>query len=223
VEDLGKKLSTIDFKVTVGTDLTNDEMDDMIIKFVSEINAGDLVLFFFTGYGVQWSNQNFLLPIDDNRITDCHLYKKRAVNAQDTLNMIMNHQPLAAVFLLDCYHSQPKPSEATFSSDSNPEGFCTTKAVPGSLIFYNCTDSKMTRNESNAGRNGILTTHLLEHIATPNRIIHDIMTTVHDGVLAQTKQSQVSLVIDSLRDIKVYLNCQKELGKSCYLNTRKRC
>src|SRR5271163_3484009 len=91
--DLGNKLCEIHFQVTVGTDLTYEQMDVMIEDFVNNICSDDLVVFFFAGHGTQWNDQNFLIPIDDDQIKDRKYIKHRAINAQHTLEKIMDRRP----------------------------------------------------------------------------------------------------------------------------------
>lgn len=80
-EDLGKKLSSIDFDITVGTNQTYEEINRMIEEFNTQIHPGDLVLLFFAGYGSQWNKEN----------------------VQITLQKIQNQRPSALIlFLNDC-------------------------------------------------------------------------------------------------------------------------
>jgi uncharacterized caspase-like protein len=65
--DLADKLRCVNFQVTIGTNLICEQMDLMIEEFSNTICSGDLVLFFFSGHGRQLNDQNFLIPVDDDR------------------------------------------------------------------------------------------------------------------------------------------------------------
>ncbi|CAF4360613.1 unnamed protein product, partial [Adineta steineri] len=96
-EDLANKLRRIGFEITAGTDLTCELMDTMIETFKEQINPDDLVLFFYAGHGCQWNDLNFLIPIDDDRITTGADLEDRAINVQATLEKIMSRHPSAAI------------------------------------------------------------------------------------------------------------------------------
>ncbi|CAF0983775.1 unnamed protein product [Rotaria sordida] len=127
--DLCKKLRTIQFQVTVGSDLTHEQMDRMIDDFTIKINPGDLVVFFFSGHGTQWNDQNFLMPVDNDRINERKYLKHGAINAQATLEKIMDRCPLAAIFLLDCCRKYYMRNDAAVRSLNTPSGLSSMQAV----------------------------------------------------------------------------------------------
>ncbi|CAF0776807.1 unnamed protein product [Adineta steineri] len=200
-EDLAKKLRKIDFEITIGTDLTYEQMDRMIETFNDKINPGDLVLFFFAGHGCQWSHLNFLMPIDDDRITTNTDLKYRAINVQATLENVMDRRPSAAIFLLDCCRN------SFVRGPSNSNGLSPMQAVAGSFIGFACDANKAALDESATGRNGLFTSHLLQHIDQPNLTIDEIMYDVCDGVMREANDDQCPFRVSSLRR-KVYLNQQ---------------
>jgi uncharacterized caspase-like protein len=208
-KDLAEKLRTVDIEVTVDTDRTCEEMERMIETFNSQINPGDLVLFFFAGHGYQWSEQNFLIPIDDDRIKEDIDLKYRSINAQATLEKIMSRRPSAAIFLLDCCRNNFE------RGSSNSNGLSSMKAVAGSLIAFACDANKTALDGSENGRNGVFTAHLLQHIAQPNLTIDEIMYDVCDGVMRDTDDDQCPFRVSSLRR-KVYLNQQVQPSKSIF-------
>ena len=219
--DLGNKLRSIKFEVTICFNLTCEQMDEKIEHFANEIQQGDLVLFFFAGHGYQWNDQNFLIPIDDDRIKT-HVYiKHRAINAQFTLERIMKRLPSAAIFLLDCCRSYLLPNEAVSRGSSDSGGLSTMRAVAGSLIAFACDTDKTVQDGSLNGRNSIFTAHLLEHIAQPNITVDEIMCDVCDGVMKESNDDQCPFRVSSLRR-KVYLNKQVQVGKSKVLNNNKK-
>ena len=52
--DMSSALESIGFIVTRKVNLKRTEMRHVIIDFEDSIRAGDMVLFFFAGHGVQW-------------------------------------------------------------------------------------------------------------------------------------------------------------------------
>ncbi|CAF0843611.1 unnamed protein product [Adineta steineri] len=206
-EDLADKLRRISFEITVGTNLTYEQMNTMIETFNDKINEGDLILFFFAGHGCQWNHLNFLIPIDDDRITTGADLEDRAVNVQDTLEKIMCRHPSAAIFLLDCCRN-------SFVSESlNSNGLSPMQVVAGSFISFACDANKVAADESRNGRNSLFTSHLLRHIDQPYLTIDDIMCEVCDGVMKETNGNQCPFRVSSVQG-KVYLNQQFTAGQS---------
>lgn len=207
-EDLAKKLSDIDFKITIDTNLTNAQMERIIKTFINEINSGDLVLFFFAGHAYQYDGLNYLLPIDDDRRKDEIDLKDRSINAQVTLQKMMRRQPSASIFLLDCCRS-------SFSTPgtANTSGLSAMYAAAGSLIAFACAAGEIALDESPNGRNGLFTSHLLQHVHLPNLSIDEIMYNVCAGVIKDSRGNQYPFRVNSLRR-KIILNQQDQTGKS---------
>ncbi|CAF4138896.1 unnamed protein product, partial [Adineta steineri] len=206
-ENLANKLHEIGFEITAGTNLTCELMDTMIETFKEEINPDDLALFFYAGHGCQWNHLNFLIPIDDDRITTGADLEDRAINVQDTLEKIMNRRPSAAIFLLDyCRNS-------FVGESSNSNGLSSMRALADSFIGFACDANKVAADESRNGRNGLFTSHLLQHIDQPNLTIDEVMYVVCDGVMKETDDDQCPFRLSSLRR-KVYLNQQFTVEQS---------
>ena len=186
-EDLGKKLCSIDFQVTVGINQTHGEMNRMIEEFNSQICAGDLVLFFFAGYGCQWNKQHFLIPVDSSRLD-------LAIDVQIIHQEMKNQRPSALIFFLNC-------------CPDNAEGFLNIKPVRDSFIIYSC-DADKSRN----GRNSLFITSLLKYITEPNLTIDEIIYDVFDDFMEDTNSEQCPVRVSALRK-EVYLNQSARHGK----------
>ncbi|CAF1015292.1 unnamed protein product [Adineta steineri] len=210
-EDLANKLYKIDFEITIGTNLTYEQMNRIIETFNDKINPGDLVLFFFAGHGCQWSHLNFLMPIDDDRIKTNTDLEYRAINAQVTLEKIINRRPSAAIFLLDCCRNSFVCESTNFNCLSS------MRPIGHSFISFACTANKVALDKSKNGRNSLFTSHLLQHIDQPNFTIGEIMYGVCNGMMNETNNDQCPFRVSSLRR-KVYLNQQFPIGQSIPLN-----
>lgn len=61
--------STMLYDVPIGIYLAYGQMEEIVDKFVNSIFQKDIVVFFYIGYGIQWKNQNYLLPTNDHKLT----------------------------------------------------------------------------------------------------------------------------------------------------------
>ncbi|CAF1281084.1 unnamed protein product [Adineta steineri] len=200
-EDLANKLYSIDFEITVDTNLTYAQMKRKIKTFHDTINPGDLVLFFFAGLGCQWSHLNFLVPVHDDPIKTNTDLEYRTINAQATLEKIMSRRPSAVIFLLDCCRN------SFVRESSNSNDLSGMRAVADSFISFACDANEVAFDESTNGRNSIFISHLLQHIGQPNLTIDEIMSDVCGGVMKETNDNQCPFRVSALRR-KVYLNEQ---------------
>ncbi|CAF1545737.1 unnamed protein product [Adineta steineri] len=91
------------------------------------------------------------------------------------------------------------------------------QAVAGSFIGFACDANKAALDESATGRNGLFTSHLLQHIDQPNLTIDEIMYDVCDGVMKEANDDQCPFRVSSLRR-KVYLNQQSTDGQPILSN-----
>ena len=63
-KDVAGTLESLGFKVILGTDLEKRAMELKIRDFVRALPGADVALFYYAGHGLQYSGQNFLVPVD---------------------------------------------------------------------------------------------------------------------------------------------------------------
>ncbi|CAF2921603.1 unnamed protein product [Rotaria sp. Silwood2] len=209
-QDLGEKLRMMQFDVTIGTNLVYDQMETIVDEFLNIICEKDIVIFFYAGHGVQWKNQNYLLPTNDDELTSNDMLQYHATNAGKLLQQIIARDPSTVVFLLDGSYNRDTSQSALKSV-----GLCNISAPMGSFVVFACGIGKTTEDMSNNDRNGIFTEHILKHIAESNRTIEEIMTRVCNDIATETNEVQVPFCINSLRHGQIYLNIQHRKASLC--------
>ncbi|CAF3085063.1 unnamed protein product, partial [Rotaria sp. Silwood2] len=182
-------------------------MQHAIIDFENSTEQGDMVLFYFAGHGIQWENQNYLIPKDIPTLNGAAL-NTRAINAQDILNNLSDRNPYVTIFLLDCcrnYHLRNPEVDARGPNVSSSKSVG-LKAMhkAGSLIAFACAPGTIAI-EGKGQRNGLFTKHLLKHIKTANEDIQMILRDVTDGVIEESKSEQIPFVSASLSKKDIYL------------------
>ncbi|CAF1165125.1 unnamed protein product [Didymodactylos carnosus] len=202
--DLSRALESIEFHVTKKTDLIYREMDQTIDRFVRSIQPNDFVVFFFSGHGTQWEDQNYLLPCDDDRIYDQNDMKYHAINAQRVLEKMSAQDPYVIVFLLDCCRNYCVPNAAR-SRSILPSGLNQMIAPSGSLIAFACAPGQTASDGSSNNRNGMFTTHLLKHITREGEDIEMVLRDVAYGVETETNKKQRPYRTSCITKTGVYL------------------
>jgi uncharacterized caspase-like protein len=212
------------FTITVETNVNFFKMRQTIDDFADQISSNDLVVFFFAGHGLQWNDQNYLLPIDTNRITKKEHLKDRAINAQSTLNLMSAMEPYAIVFILDCCRDYCIKNEAlrgagTRGGSLPQTGLANMSAPAGSLVAFACAPGETTEDVASNGLNGLFTFHLLEHIAKPNVSVEDILCDVCNGVVTETDGRQTPHRVSSFRYRNISLHTvDVHFGKHIHFN-----
>lgn len=214
-EDVRDELCGLNFRVKFGIDLNYAEMEKIIDEFVHEVAKGDLVVFFFAGHGAHYADQDYLMPVNDQNITNTNIHYQ-ATNAKAALQNIMNRRPLAAILLLDCCRT--KLYDGTRRADDSQANLA-LNPVAGSLVAYACAEKESARDDGKNGRNGVFTSHLLQHIATPNLRVEEMMCYVCKGVTQDVPNRQTPVRHSALSDPHIYFNYRTEAGKFIYLGS----
>ncbi|CAF1658942.1 unnamed protein product [Adineta ricciae] len=209
-KDLSQTLEMLGFLVITKFDVTYEIMDKEIQNFIKLIQTNDIVLFFFSGHGSQWKNENYLIPCDTNDQLD---FKCRAINAQNVLEQMVLKNPLAVIYLLDC------------SREYYVQGMTHMIALPGSIVVSACAPKDRRIN----GRNGTFTYHLLRNITKPGEGILLMLTGVADAVANETNNMQVPCITSALKRNDIYFiapnskqSISSSLGLSPFVRAGKR-
>ncbi|CAF4181092.1 unnamed protein product, partial [Rotaria sordida] len=209
--DMSKALESIGFAVTKKLDLKRAEMKHVVIDFEESIEADDMVLFYFAGHGIQWEDQNYLIPKDSPTLNGAAL-NKSAINAQDILDTLSDRNPYVTIFLLDCCRKYHLRNPEVDARDPDPSGSKSVGLKPmhkaGSLIAFACAPGTIAI-EGKGQRNGLFTKHLLKHITTENDDIQMILRDVAKGVTKESKSKQIPFVSASLLERDIYLYSQQ--------------
>lgn len=212
-QDITERLQRIGFKVTLGCNLTYKNMVLMIAKFTRSIRQNDLIIFFFSGHGVQWNEHNYLVAVDNNDFADYpELVADHAISAQATLDAMMKPKPFAVIFLLDCCR-QPINIHAREKATATKEdsmNFIPMQSEAGSLIAFACGPNQKALDHSPNRRNSLFTYHLLQHIDKPALRVEDMMVHVCEGVYNDSVGKLRVHRSSSLSVFRIYLNCTDE-------------
>jgi hypothetical protein len=174
--NIGTKLESIGFRVTLGIDCDKNEFNRLIIGFVEKITPRDLILFYFAGHGNQFEDKNYLLPAGysyDHSTNERKYIEDNSINAQYILHKIETQNVHATVFILDCCRFYVKNRAI-----NSQQGLAPIKGPPESLIAFSCGFNQGGIDETLNDQNGIFTEHLLKYIGTPDQDIETVLQMV---------------------------------------------
>jgi uncharacterized caspase-like protein len=163
--DMAHLLKEIGFETTLKTNLNQRAMDDAIRDFGERLSKSrGLGLFYYAGHGAQVKGQNYLIPIDNNRIQYETDLEQHAVYADEILMRMEDAKTTLNIIILDACRNNPYRGERSLrrglarmqsSSDSS-----------GSIIAFATSAGRTASDYSKNGRNGLFTFYLLKNLKT---------------------------------------------------------
>ena len=198
------------FQVELQTNLKSEEMYECIKNFTKSIRRNDFVIFFFAGHGIQWGDQNFLLPCDNDKIIDGEDMQRYGINAQSSVDNMAKVNPYIVVFLLDCCRSYWMPNKNRLQNQQ-VGGLNQMKVPQQTLIAFACAAGQVVPDQSEASQNGLFTTYLIKHITTPGVHIETILLRVAKDIVTETDSAQRPFRVSSIISEDVYLIPQSKL------------
>jgi len=204
--DIAKTLKQLQFEVIKITNANLRKMEKALDHFSNNLQRGDVALFFYAGHGIQHNGENYLLPVDA-RIKEVSDIRYESLN----LGKILGRMEIARsmnIIILDACRNNPLGRGFTRSYE---RGLAVVSHKPeGSIIAYATAPNKTAADGT--GSNGLFTSALLKHIATPSLEIAMLFRKVRVDVKKKSFSKQIPWSESSLTD-SFYLKKSKEKVK----------
>jgi len=194
---MGRALEASGFRVTTLMDAGYQEMEEAVYEFGRSLAAeGGVGLFYYAGHGIQVGGRNYLIPVDaliraENEV------RFRAVPVDQVLVKMESARNGANIVILDACRDNPLPVSAR--SVGSSQGLSVVAAPSGSVVVF-ATALEQVANDGE-GRNGVFTGALLNHIATPDVDVMEMLQAVRRDVMAATDNEQVPWTDSSLTGV----------------------
>jgi tetratricopeptide (TPR) repeat protein len=189
--DIATELRQSDFEVQLLTNATYIQIREAVRKFHEKLTNGPkdqtVGLFYYAGHGVQYQDENYLVPIDahvqfeDDIVRMCFPVQRMVLANMERSNSRMN------IVILDACRNNPFPS-ATRSAGQT--GLAEMKKARGSFIAYATAPGSVASDGS--GRNGLYTQELLKALKRPSLTIEQVFKEVRLNVLRLSGDKQLT-------------------------------
>jgi len=189
--DMAVMLKRLDFKVTLKTNATRRTMLSSIIAFGKQLRDGGVGLFYYAGHGLQVQGHNYLIPIDA-RIDSESDVEYEAVDAGRVLGKMEDAGNGLNIIILDACRNNPY--SRSFRSGST--GLAKMDAPTGSILAFSTSPGSVAADGS--GRNGLYTSKLLKHMASPGLNIEKVFKKVRIDVARSSGKKQTPWESSSL-------------------------
>jgi hypothetical protein len=179
--DVTTELRKSNFEVQLLTNATYVQMREAMRKFQQNLTNGPkdqtVGLFYYAGHGVQFQDENYLVPIDanvefeDDIVRMCFPVQKMVLANMEQTNSRMN------IVILDACRNNPFPA----TTRSIGGGLGEMKRARGSFIAYATAPGSVAAD--GGGRNGLYTQELLKAIRKQGLTIEQVFKEVRMNVL----------------------------------------
>jgi Caspase domain/WG containing repeat len=184
--DIANVLKKLGFEVNIFINTSQLSMKQAVDAFGEQLNDYDVGLFYYAGHGIQADGYNYLVPVDA-LIQSERDVEYSCVEVGRVLSRMEDSGNNTNIVILDA--CRDNPFEQSWTKKSNGQGLAFMKAPPGSLIAY--ATAPGTTASDGLGENGLYTSSLLTHIATPGFSILEIFQKVRADVRKISSDRQV--------------------------------
>lgn len=185
--DISRSLEGNGFTVIQETDCSNAEMDRALKQFRKVLADSGVGLFFFAGHGMQIDGENYLAAVDTDS-SDEIAAKHSSLPLNRVIEVMEKSDCATSIIVLDACRNNP--FERAWCRSMTARGLAPVYAPRGTLIAYATSPGQVASDGS--GRNGAYTSALLQHIATPDCSIENMLKRVRNTLSAATKGKQIS-------------------------------
>jgi len=203
-KDMADRLRQMGFSVILKTNLNHQAMIKDIREFGQRLSATQspesVGLFYFAGHGTQVNEQNFLLPINNDKIKNQEDFEQNAVHTKIILDEMATANKGMNIVILDACYEDPYQN----SNVKNPiRCFAPLPPPRGVLIAFAREEIKKP--------NSLYTKHLLQVLKHSEHLrIEDVFIEIHQRVIKESAGQQTPWYQASLRKPFCFGGCSNE-------------
>jgi len=162
--DFNEKIQSFGFETVELEDLSSKfEIENEVINFCKKVKNYDMVVFYYSGHGLQIDGLNYIVPTRVTLISQ-ESVKNYCVEINAILNMLAGAQCKYKIVILDACRDNPFSKNWTGKSTNNSEkGLAEMSNGANTVIMY-ATAPGAIASDNLSGRNGLFTQELLKNM-----------------------------------------------------------
>jgi hypothetical protein len=184
--DMARALRDLRFEVIEALNVNRRQMIEAVNDFGTRLQQAQIGLFYYSGHGVQYHGNNYLIPLHAGIQTSSDL-EHEAMDVRRVLGHMEQGATQLNIVILDACRDNPFKNLVAFRSYGE-RGLARLPSVRSSLIAY-ATQPDNTAADG-TGRNGTYTKHLLLYLTQPGLTLPDLFSEVGRAVLQETNGKQ---------------------------------
>jgi formylglycine-generating enzyme required for sulfatase activity len=188
---VAEQLRKAGFEVDLVENLNKDPLQRAVQGFYDKIRPGAAVVFFFSGYGIQATRQNFVIPLNALIWTELDV-RRDGLSVEGMLTALGERGATTRIVMLDA--SRRNPFERRFRSYS--AGLGTIETPPNSIIISAASPGKVISDAD--ADSSVFVGELLKELSAPGVPVNEVFNHTREGVSRATNGDQVPWVSSSL-------------------------
>ncbi|MBL0122625.1 MAG: caspase family protein [Betaproteobacteria bacterium] len=177
-----KVLQDLGFKVLFKPNADIQTMRAAAVQFAKQMDGASAAVFYYAGHGIQYSNKNYLIPIDA-KLTAEQEIAYFALEVNQILDSMEEAKVRHKFIILDACRSNP------FRNLSVASGLAKSARVPpGTTISYAAAAGAIALDGD--GENGLYTKHLVREIRIPGQTESTVFANVGSNVAQESNSRQ---------------------------------
>lgn len=163
------ELKKVGFEVISLNNVGRNKMNQSINEFAKRISGGGVGVFFYAGHGVQFNNQNFLVPVDMDPPNDEADVGDQAISVPIIQDKLVDAKAKYTLLVLDACRNNPLPKRAGRSIGAT-RGLAMTSSPSGQTVLYSAGANQQaldSLDDNDRNPNGVFTREFLPMISQP--------------------------------------------------------
>ena len=197
------------FDVVYGENLTARAMKKRLKKFYKKIRNGGVGFLYFSGHGMEFDGENYLIPVDAQLNEKADVELDAISISTITKKMIKAHNRLN-ILVLDACRNDP------FAKGS---GGGLSKIEPkGTFVAY-ATAAGKTASDGRRGGHGLFTKHLISYMKKEGLPLYQVFKRTREKVYKESHHKQFPAIYDQVVGEEFFFTLpktQRVVSKSSY-------
>ena len=175
-------LQELGFKVVFKPNADIQTMRSAAVEFSKQMDGASAAVFYYAGHGIQYSNKNYLIPIDA-KLTAEQEIAYFALEVNQILDSMEEAKVRHKFIILDACRNNP------FRNLNLSAGLAkSTRVPPGTTISYAAAAGAVALDGD--GENGLYTKHLVREIRNPGLTASGVFEKVGSAVAQESNSRQ---------------------------------
>lgn len=191
-------LKTVGFETITVIDATREDVVRAMKSLTSKIGPESSVVVFYAGHGIQFDDENYLIPVD-SELSDEASLPFEAFSLKLITDQIDRVKPKIAIFILDACRNNPLEKKSRSAGSGGAiRGLARATGPLGTFIAFATAPGEVATDGQ--GKNSPFSRALAQVIATPGLPIEQVFKRTRERVVKETDGAQVPWDNSSLID-----------------------
>ena len=218
-EMVANELRELGFDVMTVYDGDKEDMNKSLHAFVGKAKDGryDMAVVYYSGHGMQYGGQNWLLPVDANIFTAADALQS-GVSSNLLLQSLKESKCKNIIVILDACRSMRLSTSPTVVRTGEipvdlPQGMAAMDPPKGVCIAFATRSGEIAQDDvqDNSLQGGPYANALVEALKTPNLTIDELFNQVKEQVMKVTNRTQMPIHTNALLNTRFYINISLNL------------